>query len=105
MPLFVLANPSVSLLPVCLVALAVVGMAIFWRLWASHRNGQGRRFRWLSFAAVLIGPALAMAYLAIDVRFGGYLIWADVPELLLPMLLIGLVAGALVGGMLWLLGY
>ncbi len=45
-----------------------------------------------------------MLYLAVGIRFSDYLIWADVPEMLLPMLFIGLAAGALGGGVIWLLG-
>ena len=104
MPPLILANPAVSLLPAALIAILLIGAAIMWRLRTLRRAGQSRPFVGLPLAALLAGPALAMLYLAIDVRFSDYLIWADVPEMLLPMLFIGLVGGALGSGVIWLLG-
>ena len=104
MPPLILANPAASLLPAALVALLllVATIALQWR--ALRRAGKTRPFVGLPLAAFLAGPALALAWIAIDVQFGDYLIWADVPEMLPSLLFIGLVAGALVSGAIWLQG-
>lgn len=104
MPPLILANPAVSLLPAALVALLLIAAAIACRWWALRRAGQSRPFVGLPLAAFLAGPALAVAWLAVDVQFGDYLNWADVPEMLPALLFIGLVAGTLVSGVIWLKG-
>ncbi|WP_428308633.1 hypothetical protein [Lacipirellula sp.] len=104
MTFLMLANAPGSLLPVALVVLLLVGAAIVWRLMALRHAGQSRPFVGMPLIAFLTGPAIAMVYLAIYIQFGDYLIWADAREVFLPMLTLGLIAGTLVSGVIWLQG-
>lgn len=104
MALHILASPPFGLLPAAFVALLLIGAAIILRLWVLSRSGQSRPFVGLPLAALLAGPALAMLYLVVNIQLSDYFIWADLAEMLPPLLFIGLVAVALGSGVTWLLG-